>query len=170
MGEGDRIKNETFGTLIQKNGTFNVGLGTITVNSATISGGAFNIDRGGTFNAVTLALLPGSQDLNVTTGLTGGAQTVLQIGSGGTSLSGQNIILGTGFSGNTMGAAPCSGSAGNVTYTGSDLVGGSYGRKGIFIQTRQHLPRVRQQPDRSDGRHARLQYRQRQHLHRSRRR
>ena len=134
LGEGDRITNETFGTFIQKNGTFNVGLGSIVVNAATISGGAFNIDRSGSFTAGTLTLLPGAPDLNITTGIPAGAQTTLAVGEGGLSLAGQNITLGFGSSGNVMGSGGVLKLGGDVTYTGTDLVGGSYGRKGIFTQ------------------------------------
>jgi hypothetical protein len=100
LGEADRITNEKFGTLTQKNGTFNVGLGTVEVGNATISGGAVNIDRSGTLKAGTLTLLPGAPDLNVTTGLpVPGSSSVLEIGPGGASLNGQNIVLGSGSSG-----------------------------------------------------------------------
>lgn len=134
LGNGDRIQNETFGTLTMKNGTFNVGLGSIAVSNATISGGAFNIDRGGSFSADTLTLLPGAPDLNITTGLpVPGAVTTLGVGSGGISLSGQNIILGTGSNGNVAGSGGVLKLGGNLTAVGSDLIGGSYGRKGIFI-------------------------------------
>lgn len=136
FGEGDRINNETFNQFIQKNGIFNVGLGTINVDSATISGGAFNIDRSGAFNAGTLTLQPGAPDLNITTGLpVAGSSTVLGVGSGGLSLSGQNIVLGSGSSGNVAGSGGVLNLGGDVTATGTDLIGGSYGRKGIFVQT-----------------------------------
>ena len=135
LGQTDRIQNEKFGTLIQKNGTFNIGLGAIEVTNATISGGAFNIDRSGSFKAGTLTLLPGAPDLNITTGIpTAGSETVLEIGAGGTSLNGQNINLGTGSSGNVAGSGAVLKLGGNVTVAGNDLVGGSYGRKGIYIQ------------------------------------
>ena len=134
LGEGDRINNETFGGLIMKNGTFNVGLGTIEVGTATISGGAFNIDRSGAFKAGTLTLLQGAPDLNITTGLpVPGASTVLEVGAGGLSMSGQNIQLGTGSSGNVQGSGAVLKLGGDITHTGTDLIGGSYGRKGIFV-------------------------------------
>ena len=136
LGEADRITSEMFGTLIQRNGTFNVGLGNITVNTAIISGGAFGIDRGGTFNAGTLTLLNGAPDLNITTGFpVPGQVTTLTIGPGGLSMSGQNIVLGSGSGGGQSGAGAVLLLGGNVTAVGSDLQGGSYGRKGIFIQT-----------------------------------
>ena len=134
LGEGDRINNEIFGGLIQKNGTFNVGLGSIEVGTATISGGAFNIDRSGAFKAGTLTLLQGAPDLNITTGLpVPGASTVLEVGAGGLSMSGQNIQLGTGSSGNVQGSGAVLKLGGDITHTGTDLIGGSYGRKGIFV-------------------------------------
>ncbi len=135
LGEADRINNETFGTLIQKNGTFNIGLGTMEVTTANISGGAVNIDRGGTLKVTTLNLLPGAPDMNVTTGIPTGAQSVLEIGEGGVSLTGQNIIVGTGSNGNVAGSGGVLKLGGNVTVVGSDLLGGSYGRKGIYVQT-----------------------------------
>ena len=134
LGQADRINNETFGTLIQKNGTFNVGLGSIAVENYTVSGGAFGIDRGGSFTANTITLLPGAPDLNITTGIPAGAQTTLQVGAGGISVSNQNINLGTGSSGNVAGSGGVLKLGGNLTYTGSDSVAGSYGRKGIFVQ------------------------------------
>ncbi len=136
LGNGDRIQNDTFGGLIMKNGTFNVGLGSLAVGgTATISGGAFNIDRGGSFSAGTLTLQPGAPDLNITTGLPiPGAFTTLGVGAGGLNLSGQNITLGTGTNGLQAGAGAVLKLGGGVTVVGSDLVGGSYGRKGIFIQ------------------------------------
>lgn len=135
LGEVDRITNEKFGTLTQKNGTFNVGLGTIEIGNATISGGAVVIDRSGTLKAGTLTLLPGAPDMNVTTGLpVPGSSSVLEIGAGGVSLSGQNITLGTGSNGNVAGSGGLLKLGGNVSVVGSDLIGGSYGRKGIFIQ------------------------------------
>lgn len=136
LGEADRINNETFGNLVQKNGTLNVGLGTIEVASATVSGGAFGIDRGGKFKAGTLTLLPGAYDPNITTGLpVPGQVTTLETGAGGLSLSGASIILGTGSSGNVQGAGAVLKLGGDVTYTGTDLVGGAYGRRGIYINT-----------------------------------
>lgn len=136
LGEADRINNETFGTLIQKNGTFNVGLGSISVTSATISGGAFNIERGGSFSAGTLNLLPGAPDLNITTGIPDAvSQTKLNIGAGGINLNGQNINLGTGSNGNVTGSGAVLTLGGDLSYTGTQLIGGSFARKGIFIQT-----------------------------------
>jgi fibronectin-binding autotransporter adhesin len=136
LGEADRITNEKFGTLTQKGGSFNVGLGTMEVTNATISGGAVNIDRSGTLKVGTLTLLPGAPDMNVTTGLpVPGSSSTLEIGSGGVSLSGQNIVLGSGSSGNVTGSGGTLKLGGNVTVVGSDLLGGSYGRKGIYIQT-----------------------------------
>ena len=137
LGEGDRITNEKFGTLIMKNGTFNVGLGTVEIDNATFSGGALGFDRGGTLRVGTASYLPGSFDQSVFTGRPGspGAYTTLEIGAGGISLTGQNITLGNGFSGNVAGAGGRLRLGGNLSFTGSDLIGGSYGRKGIFVQT-----------------------------------
>jgi autotransporter-associated beta strand protein len=135
LGEADRITNEKFGTLTQKGGSFNVGLGTMEVTSATISAGAVNIDRSGTLKVGTLTLLPGAPDMNVTTGLpVPGSSSTLEIGTGGVSLSGQNIVIGSGSSGNVAGSGGILKLGGNVTVVGSDLIGGSYGRKGIYIQ------------------------------------
>lgn len=136
LGESDRITNEKFGTLIMKNGTFNVGLGTVEIDNAIFSGGALGFDRGGTLKIGNASYLPGAFDQSVFTGRpTAGAYTTLEIGAGGISLTGQNITLGNGFSGNVAGAGGRLLLGGNLTFTGSDLIGGSYGRKGIFIQT-----------------------------------
>ncbi len=136
LGESDRITNERFGSLIMKNGTFNVGLGTVEIGSATFSGGALGFDRGGTLKLGSATYLPGSFDQSVFTGLpVPGGHTTLEIGAGGISLNGQFITLGNGFSGNVAGAGGRLNLGGNLTFNGSDLIGGSYGRKGIFIQT-----------------------------------
>ena len=136
LGESDRITNETFGALIMKNGTFNVGLGTVQIGSATFSGGALGFDRGGTLRIGTASYLPGAFDQSVFTGRPSpGAFTTLEYGAGGVSLTGQNITIGNGFSGNVAGAGGRLLLGGNLTFTGSDLIGGSYGRKGIFVQT-----------------------------------
>jgi fibronectin-binding autotransporter adhesin len=136
LGEADRINNDKWSTLNQRNGTFNVGLGAIEVDVVNIFGGAFGIDRGGSFKAGTLSLNPGSPDLNITTGIAAsGLQTTLEVGAGGLTMTGQNIILGSGSNANVAGTGAVLKLGGDVTANGSDLVGGSYGRKGIFIQT-----------------------------------
>lgn len=135
LGDGDRFNTDKWATLIQKNGTFNVGLGTIEVDLANISGGAFNIDRGGAFKAGTLNLLPGAPNLNITTGIAApGLVTTLDIGAGGLSITGQNIVLGSGSSGNVAGSGAVLRLGGNVTVTGTNLIGNSY-YNGIYIQT-----------------------------------
>ena len=136
LGESDRITNEKFGTLIMRNGTFNVGLGTVEIDSATFSGGALGFDRGGTLKLGAASYLPGAFDQSVFTGRpTAGAFTTLEDGPGGVSFTGQNITLGNGFSANVAGAGGRLRLGGDVTVTGSDLIGGSYSRKGIFVQT-----------------------------------
>jgi autotransporter-associated beta strand protein len=136
LGESDRITNEKFGTLIMKNGTFNVGLGTVEIDNAVFSGGALGFDRGGTLKLNKASYLPGAFDQSIFTGRpTAGAYTTLEIGAGGISLTGQNITIGNGFSGNVAGAGGRLVLGGDLSFTGSDLIGGSYGRKGIFIQT-----------------------------------
>jgi len=137
LGESDRITNERFGALIMKNGTLNVGLGTMEIGTATFSGGALGFDRGGTLRLGAASYLPGAFDQSVFTGRPGspGAYTTLEIGAGGISLTGQNITLGNGFSANVAGAGGRLILGGDLTFNGSDLIGGSYGRKGIFVQT-----------------------------------
>src|SRR5688572_26488233 len=136
LGESDRITNEKFGTLIMKNGTFNVGLGTVEIDNAIFSGGALGFDRGATLKIGNASYLPGAFDQSVFTGRpTAGAYTTLEIGPGGISLTGQNITLGNGFSANVAGAGGRLVLGGDLTFNGSDLIGGSFGRKGIFVQT-----------------------------------
>lgn len=134
LGEADRFNNETFATLNQKNGTLNVGLGTMEIGTANVTGGSFSIDRGGTFKVGTLNLLPGAYSPAITTGLPAGAMTTLDIGAGGINLSGQNITLGTGSSGNVSGSGAVLKLRGNLTVTTDATIGTSY-NTGIYIQT-----------------------------------
>ena len=135
LGEGDRITNERWGTLNQKNGTLNAGLGRMEVDVANISGGNFSINNGGTFRAGTLNLFSGAYSPNITTGLLGNpaTMTTLEIGGGGLNMNGQNIILGGGSNTAVAGAGAVLKLGGNVTATGDVLNGNSY-QQGIYIQ------------------------------------
>jgi autotransporter-associated beta strand protein len=135
LGEADRINNDKWGRLVQKNGTFNVGLGALAVDVADISGGSFSINNGGTFRAGALNLLPGAYSPNITTGALANPAlpSVLEIGAGGLSMSGQNIILGGGSSGNLAGAGAVLRLGGNVSAVDDPLNANSY-FQGIWIQ------------------------------------
>lgn len=135
LGESDRITNEKFGTLTQKNGTVNVGMGTLEIGTMNVTGGALGFDRGGTLKVGTLNMLPGAYQLNVFTGLpTPTGHTTAEIGAGGLSLTGQNILLGSGFyGGNVAGSGGQLKLGGNVTVSSTALLGSSY-TTGIYVQ------------------------------------
>lgn len=135
LGESDRINNETWGTLIQKNGTLNVGLGKMEVGTVTVTGGAFNLNPGGTFKAGSLNLQVGAYSPNVTTGLPGDSSkmSTLEIGAGGLTMTGQTITLGGGSNGSIAGAGAVLKLGGNVTVSDDPLLGNA-GNQGIFIQ------------------------------------
>ncbi len=134
LGEGDRFNNEVFGTLNQKSGTLNTGLGTMEITTVNVTGGGLNIDRSGTFKAGTLNLLPGAYSPGVTTGIASpGLVTTLEIGAGGLTMTGQNITVGSGSSGNVAGAGAVLKLGGNVTVTSSTLLGNAT-NTGIYIQ------------------------------------
>lgn len=134
LGEADRFNNETFDTLNQRNGTLNTGLGTMEMITANVTGGALNIDRGGTAKFGTLNLLPGAYSPGITSGSPGGAMTRMDIGSGGLNMTGQNITLGSGASGSVRGTGAILRLAGNVNVIPDVTLANSYST-GIYIQT-----------------------------------
>lgn len=138
LGIANQYNNETFGTLVMKNGTLNPGLGTMNIGTATISGGAIAFSPGGTLSVGTLNLLPGAQSIDVANANFVGEATTLEIGSGGLTLAGQNINLNT----TTNTAAPSAGAVlklgGNLTVNDDPLNPASY-QRGIFFQSGREL-------------------------------
>ena len=61
--------------------------------------------------------------------------TTLEYGPGGVPITGQGVTVGNGFCGNVAGSGGRLRIGGDVSVVGSDLIGGSYSRKGIYVQT-----------------------------------
>jgi autotransporter-associated beta strand protein len=138
LGANSQYNNETFATLVMKNGTLNPGLGTMNIGSATISGGGVAFNSGSTLSVGTLNVLAGGPNLDVANANLVSGVTTLEIGAGGLTLAGQNVTLNTG--GNT--AAGSGGAVlklgGNLTVNDDPLNAQSYLR-GIFFQQGREL-------------------------------
>ncbi len=93
LNQSGNFVNEKFGTLRQLNGQFNTGSGTIQVDTYEMSGGTLNYNSGGTFKAGTVNLLSGAQEFTVANNFAGAVST-LEVGAGGMTINGQNLILG----------------------------------------------------------------------------
>ena len=93
LGENGRVNDTRFGTLIQKNGTLNPGLGTMEVDNWQFSGGAIAFNSGGTFRAGTATLASGAQEINIANNFIG-ARSRFEIGAGGLTLTGQSVSFG----------------------------------------------------------------------------
>jgi fibronectin-binding autotransporter adhesin len=135
LGEADRFNNDRWAVLNQKNGTVNVGLGTMEVDVVNVTGGALTWSAGGTFKAGTLNLNVGAYSPNILTGMPGDPtrMSALEIGAGGLNMTGQNIIVGGGGNTSIAGAGAVLRLGGNVNVVDDPLLGNS-GAQGIFIQ------------------------------------
>ncbi|MGI8602276.1 MAG: autotransporter-associated beta strand repeat-containing protein [Verrucomicrobiales bacterium] len=136
FGENNRITNERIGSLIQKNGTLNPGVGRMEIGTATISGGNIAFNSTSTLAADRMVLEGGAPNLSLANNSLA-QRTVLEIGTGGLSLTGQSVFLASG-GGNLASAGGELRLGGPLTVNTDPLNAGSY-TAGIFVQVAQNF-------------------------------